>query len=560
MDLPLFFHPSAFSIWQVQQSAQGTSMPHSISEQLTIELINRARMDPAGEAARKGMALDQGLSPGTITPTPKQVLAPSAILEQAARSHAEWMRDTGTFSHKGVDNSTPGDRMQAAGYVFSGGWGWSENLAMWSSSRGVDAVAVIAEHDKGLYESPSHRRAMFDPALREVGVGQVVGTFQGTQTSLLAENFAFSGASRFVTGVAIRDLDGDLFYDPGEGRGGVALVADSGAQTVTQVAGGYGLAHAGDAPVTVTITAAGQTTRMQADLRSGNVKLDMLLDDAGQVLRLLTSGHLALVDGAVRDVAMLGIAHAPLTGGAGNDTLTGNAGHNRIEGGAGNDLIRGGAGNDTLIGGDGNDTLYGDAGYNQLNGASGNNLLHGGPLYDLVLGGTGHDTLHGNDGNDELRGLQGDDLIFGGNGSDTMIGNEGRDTLNGDGGSDMIFGGAGDDFINGGWGHDRLNGGPGADTFYHLGIRDHGSDWIQDYSAAEGDILQFGNAGAARADFLVQYAHTADGAGVRSGSPDIREAFVTWRPGNQIIWALVDGEGQDSIMVRVGGQTFDLLG
>jgi len=244
----------------------------------------------------------------------------------------------------------------------------------------------------------------------------------------------------------------------------------------------------------------------------------------------------------------------------GPDTIYGLAGNDRLEGGAGDDLLHGGPGNDTLVGGAGNDTLMGDEGANLLNGVSGNNLIHGGELRDLVYGGTGHDTIHGNDGNDELRGLQGDDLIFGGLGSDTIIGNEGNDTLEGGGLSDLIFGGDGDDFINGGWGFDRLNGGAGADTFFHLGIRDHGSDWIQDYSAAEGDVLQFGLAGAARGDFLVQYAHTADAAGVRSGNADVAEAFVTYRPSGQIIWALVDGEGQDSIMVRSGPEIFDLLG
>jgi Ca2+-binding RTX toxin-like protein len=249
-----------------------------------------------------------------------------------------------------------------------------------------------------------------------------------------------------------------------------------------------------------------------------------------------------------------------LHGGAGDDTLMGSAGNDRLEGRDGDDLLHGGPGNDTLIGGEGNDTLYGDEGANLLNGVSGNNLIHGGELRDLVYGGTGNDTIHGNDGNDELRGLQGDDLIFGGLGSDTIIGNEGNDTLEGGGLSDLIFGGDGDDFINGGWGFDRLNGGAGADTFFHLGIRDHGSDWIQDYTAAEGDILQVGIAGATRADFLVQYAHTADAAGVRSGNADVAEAFVTYRPTGQILWALVDGEGQDSIMVRSGPEIFDLLG
>ena len=241
------------------------------------------------------------------------------------------------------------------------------------------------------------------------------------------------------------------------------------------------------------------------------------------------------------------------------DTIYGFAGDDRLDGGAGDDVLYGGAGNDTMIGGLGNDTLEGGEGSNRLNGVSGNNLIYGGALRDLVYGGTGHDTIHGNEGNDELRGLQGDDLIFGGLGSDTLIGNEGNDTLSGEGGSDLIYGSDGDDFINGGWGHDRLNGGEGADTFFHLGVFDHGSDWIQDYSATEGDVLHFGRPGTIGGEFLVQYNHTANSEGLRAGSEDLREAFVTYRPTGQIIWALVDGEEQDSIVVKVGTDIFDLL-
>ena len=38
-------------------------------------LINRARLDPAGEAARDGIDLNEGLSPGTLSATSRQPLA-----------------------------------------------------------------------------------------------------------------------------------------------------------------------------------------------------------------------------------------------------------------------------------------------------------------------------------------------------------------------------------------------------------------------------------------------------------------------------------------------------
>jgi hypothetical protein len=37
------------------------------------------------------------------------------------------------------------------------------------------------------------------------------------------------------------------------------------------------------------------------------------------------------------------------------------------------------------------------------------------------------------------------------------------------------------------------------------------------------------------------------------------EAFVIFRPTGQIMWALVDGAGQDQITLQLGSQIFDLL-
>jgi len=306
-------------------------------------------------------------------------------------------------------------------------------------------------------------------------------------------------------------------------------------------------------------------------------------------------------------------------GGAGNDWLTGNGGNDLVFGGDGNDTIQMGGGEETLNGGAGDDLvvinvsdfapnafildtdlaagtsgargiaqgrdvlisieavevighlnarLVGTDGANTLTGGSGNDtiiagggndLIFGGTeandLRDVIYGGDGNDTAYGGAGNDEIRGDAGNDLLFGDTGADTLIGGTGNDTLNGGSLGDVLSGGDGDDFLNGGFGFDRLNGGAGADTFFHLGVFDHGSDWIQDYNAAEGDVLQFGNAQATRQQFQINIANTPN-----AGSADVAEAFVIYRPTGQIIWALVDGAGQDEINLRIGADVFDLLG
>lgn len=149
--------------------------------------------------------------------------------------------------------------------------------------------------------------------------------------------------------------------------------------------------------------------------------------------------------------------------------------------------------------------------------------------------------------------------MAGGFGADTVIGGTGNDVMTGSALSYLLYGGDGDDFLNGGYGHDRVNGGAGADKFYHVGIFGHGSDWIQDYNAAEGDVLLFGDGSVSADDFQVNFAHTATPAGERSGNDAVQEAFVIYRPTGQIMWALVDGGGQVEINIQIDGVVYDLL-
>jgi Ca2+-binding RTX toxin-like protein len=201
--------------------------------------------------------------------------------------------------------------------------------------------------------------------------------------------------------------------------------------------------------------------------------------------------------------------------------------------------LRGGDGADTIIGAEGDDFIFGGDSPADLS--------------DQIFGGDGRDTIDGGYGNDILRGDAGDDVITGGFGSDTIIGGDGDDMLTGQALSDRIFGGDGDDFINGGFGFDRLTGGAGADRFFHLGVANHGSDWIQDYSGAEQDRLVFGLS-ASPGDFQVNFSETPN-----AGLSGIAEAFIIYKPSGKILWALIDGAAEDSIILSLVGSEYDLL-
>lgn len=254
---------------------------------------------------------------------------------------------------------------------------------------------------------------------------------------------------------------------------------------------------------------AGETARADYD---PNTELDTGGATSYDMYRLSSN---ALIDG--------------LIAGDGNDLLRGSSRSEYLDGGRGGDTIDAGAGNDTIIGGE--STL---------------------DLRDIVYGGAGNDSIDGGYGNDELRGDAGNDSIAGGYGVDTVIGGAGNDVMTGSAFSDLVFGGEGNDFVNGGFGSDRVNGGTGADRFYHVGVAGHGSDWIQDFSHAQGDKMIYGG-NANINQFQVNIGQTPNaGTGVA-------EAFVIYKPTGQILWALVDGANEARLMINIAGTDYDLL-
>ncbi|MEY8841190.1 CAP domain-containing protein [Cribrihabitans sp. XS_ASV171] len=519
-------------------------MPMTSPETLMLELVNRARLDPLAEAERYELDdLNRGLTADRISGEAQQALSPNALLLAAARAHSLWMLETDIFSHTGIDGSDPGERMAAAGYAFTGLWTWGENISWAGSTVALEQEATIERQHRSLFLSDGHRKNILNPEFRELGLGQELGLFaaEGSDgilrdwnASMIAQNFATSGTARFLTGVVFSDLDGDLFYDIGEGRD-MAYISfdDVPVNTTSEASGSYMMAHDVSGLSTVRIALPGGSgSAVDIDFGAGNVKLDVVLQSNGAGTMLLGSAGMSLHDGSdISGMGLLGMADLDLTGNADANHLLGNRGDNRLSGGDGHD---------TLVGGDGDDTLTG-----------GESTLD---LRDVVYGGSGADSIDGGHGNDELRGDDGNDTVSGGFGTDTVIGGAGDDVLTGEAWSDMLYGNDGADFVNGGFGYDRVNGGTGADRFFHLGVADHGSDWIQDYSAAEDDVLLFGPAGADADDFQVNFAETAN-----AGTAGIEEAFVIYRPTGQILWALVDGAAQEEIMLISGGMEYDLL-
>lgn len=391
----------------------------SAYEQLFIELINRARLNPQAEATRTGISL------GSISAAPKQPLALNADLNAAAEAHSAWMLSSSVFSHDGAGGNSPGDRMEAAGYSFTGDWTWGENIAWNGSTGGINAESsTLSQHDM-LFRSDGHRANILNGAFKEAGIGAVTGTFTGYNALMTTQDFATSGSGSFVTGVAYADEDGDGFYSVGEGRGGLTVSLSDGKGTTSQSAGGYAVKTLVHGALSVTFSGGGLDHAAGARFTMGdaNVKIDLVGDST-----ILSSVSAALT-GTTANLKLLGIGAINATGNGAGNALTGNGGANLVWGLAGSDVLKGGAGNDRLNGGEGWDNLNGGNGSDRLDGGAGNDRLAGGQGADTFVftGQFGNDMIRDfEDGTDHIRfasagGLDFSDLTITGNGTRSVL-------------------------------------------------------------------------------------------------------------------------------------------
>jgi subtilisin-like proprotein convertase family protein len=300
-------------------------------EQLLLELMNRARMHPADEgdrifvdygSARVKQATDYFLAqrPGVEFTraenrdafhgyAAKPPLAFSAKLIDSARGHSALLKQYDQQSHQISDGNGdpllgPGGvpvepdlrgRVVAAGYA---GTNLGENVFSYASDMvhahagfAVDFGQPVPVGETRPYLG--HRLNLMDfdgdpsRGFVEVGVGVVSDDDPATTVGprIVTIDFAVPAAdpTTFVTGVVYDDLNGNGFYDIGEGLGGVRIDLDvGGAYAVTSTSGGYAVPVYG-APGTVHVTATGQpgtpgavigTQTVAVDVTTANVKAD----------------------------------------------------------------------------------------------------------------------------------------------------------------------------------------------------------------------------------------------------------------------------------------------
>ena len=277
-----------------------TALNLTDNEQLLIELINRARANPEAEATRYGIDLNQGLTVGTISTSPKQPLGPHQSLIDAARLHAQDMLDRDYFDHTTLGSGqTPAQRAQAAGYPTSL---VGENIA-WGGTTGVlDQIQEVYDRHESLFLSPGHRTNIMGETYEEIGAGVRYGQFtDGSDTfnaSMVAESFGIRNVNPLITGVVYTDSSNDQFYSIGEAiRSGTITITNSVSGTIfTDTignSGGYSIAvPAGTYIVSATYTRAGATRNVSRagtlTVTDRNIKVDFETTTAEAAVSNLT--------------------------------------------------------------------------------------------------------------------------------------------------------------------------------------------------------------------------------------------------------------------------------
>ena len=251
-------------------------------EQLMLELVNKARANPAAEAARLGIGLNDGLDAGTISPAPKEPLAFQSQLIAASRFHSQWMLDVDVFNHTGAAGSDGFGRMADAGYVFSGAYRWGENIAWGGWTGALDPLPMAYDLHDNLFRSKGHRTNICGTGFKQLGIGILEGSFQGYNALMATQNYAASSAypGSWLLGVVFRDRDEDGAYDVGEGLSGVRVaLADGSWEAVTSGSGGYAMPCAGSGKLSVTFngTAIGGPVTRSITRAGSNLKLDLVI-------------------------------------------------------------------------------------------------------------------------------------------------------------------------------------------------------------------------------------------------------------------------------------------
>jgi hypothetical protein len=162
-------------------------------------------------------------------------------LVKAAKAFAEYLARSGKFAHE-ADGRQPADRTRAAGYKHCI---VAENLALNQHNRGFETRDLASRAVTGWKESPSHRAAMLNPHVTEIGVG-IARASDKDPKFLSVQLFGRPESLKFTFRV--------------ENRAGAPIVYGFGEKTQTVPANAW-VAHTACTPGVVTVLGVASTFR-----------------------------------------------------------------------------------------------------------------------------------------------------------------------------------------------------------------------------------------------------------------------------------------------------------
>ena len=262
---------SVWSVWagDAAQIYQAVSPEPTPDEVVILELINRFRADPAGEAARILAASAQekawcfnGVDAAMFAQELKTLkTAPPLVfnlqLLACARKHSHYMILNGLTHDEdpgkpGYTGKSASDRAKAVGYRVSA---LGENCYAGATGAVNSHLGFVVDPGKGgpggMQPKRGHRMNLINPMFTEVGPGAVPNGKGLSVTHVLGKG------ERAAGGVAFVDVNGNGTYDAGEGRAGVVITANNGASAKTWNSGAFTLGLKSDAAGTLTAEYAG---------------------------------------------------------------------------------------------------------------------------------------------------------------------------------------------------------------------------------------------------------------------------------------------------------------
>ncbi|MHC5057822.1 MAG: CAP domain-containing protein [Planctomycetota bacterium] len=278
-------------------------------ETLMLEFMNRLRADPVADMERiapeggparalRWVKVDWEMFRSEMR---KLEAAPPLVFDldllEAARKHSHYMI-LNELTHvedpakPGFTGRSFGDRVKAAGHAGRGG---GENCYRDAANPWACHAGFTIDFGKGgpggMQPGRGHRTNMMRAGFTTVGIGSIP---HGGRISV-THNFG-RGGTRCAGGVVYVDLNGNGFYDIGEGRGGVRITVSDGTSATTWASGAYVVRLKGKGPLEFTARLGELTFSETKGEGDANVKFDWIVPQ--QAALDLADGLIARVEAA----------------------------------------------------------------------------------------------------------------------------------------------------------------------------------------------------------------------------------------------------------------------